>query len=499
MAGSVLIGIDLGTTVLKICAFDAQNGRLISQAGRRLPVQSFPDGGQEQQINSLHRAFQEAVTEVQNQLGARWKSVAGIGLAAQGGSTIIADRTTGKPLTPMILWNDGRSFRYARRLVEHSPAGTWRRFVLRDTPPSGLGRFVWLKETRPELFREEHIHVGAGEYLFFQLTGVWRQDAGNAIQIGSYDAGKKRLDSALLDRVGVPLSFVAPLRRGHETSPLSPLGAKRLGLPAGIPVAGPYIDQEAGYLSALGILSHPLQCSLGTAWVGNFVLPDDTTGYSPTQLVLPSPVGCGRLVVQPLLTGNPAWDWGLERFVNPDRVTAWAEAEAIFKNKIFPPAGLVCLPWFSQINPLNGMTYGGGVLAGMSSQTSAGDLLRALAAGLVYELARMFHAVRNSGDIDGVALGGGASKGFFFRRMIAGVFAPLPVFWQVDEDLAVARGAVYAFHPMAAQSRLKRVPPQGGKIQAELRSGLEHYTSVFNQFYHASPAGAAFFYQERKR
>ncbi|MFB3786988.1 MAG: FGGY-family carbohydrate kinase [bacterium] len=499
MAGSVLIGIDLGTTVLKVCAFDAKTGALLAQAARRLPVRAYPEGGREQRTGALDRAFRESVAEVQGLLGNRWKQTAGIGLAAQGGSTIIAGRATGKPLTSMILWNDGRSLRYAQRLAESAPAGLWRKTVLRDYPPSGLGRFLWLKETRPELFRDDSIHIGAGEYLYFQLTGVWRQDAGNAIQTGSYHAGKKRLDATLLDRVGVPLSFVAPLRRGHETSPLSRAGAKRLGLPEGIPVAGPYIDQEAGYLSAAGGLERPLQCSLGTAWVGNFVLPDDTTGFSPIQLPLPSPVGEGRLVVQPLLTGNPSWDWGLDQFIQPDRAAALAEAEGIFKKQIWPPAGLVCLPWFTQIDPFNGQTYGGGVFTGMNDRTGRDDLLRAVAAGMACELARMFRAARDTGDIGAVALGGGASKGFYFRRMIAGLFAPLPVFWQVDQDLAAARGSVYAFHPAAARSRLQRVSPPDGKTLAEILRGSEVYETIFERLYHASPIGAAFSHQERKK
>ena len=95
---------------------------------------------------------------------------------------------------------------------------------------------------------------------------------------------------------------------------------------AGIPVAGPYIDQEAGYMSAAGVSESPLQCSLGTAWVGNFVLPDDTTGGSPTQMVLPAPVGNGRLVVQALLAGNVTWDWGLQTLLDADHVRALESA-----------------------------------------------------------------------------------------------------------------------------------------------------------------------------
>jgi len=421
-----------------------------------------------------------------------------VGLAAQGGSSIIADRISGKPLTPMILWNDGRAQEYSTRLAEQRICQFWRKFALFDVPPHGLARLLWLKEAHPEYFQEKNIHIGAGEYLFFRLTGVWRQDAGNAIQIGSYNAVKKRLDAALLESIGVPLSFVAPLRRGHETSPLSKAGAQLLDAAEGIPVAGPYIDQEAGYLSAAGEKGKPLHCSLDTVCVGNFVLPDKTSGTSPFQLVLPSPLDEGRLVVQPLLCGNAAWEWGLERFISPNRDEALAIAQKAFAQSPLPPEGLTALPWFSQPNPLR-PTYGGGAFFGLSDRTDSADCLRALAAGMAFELTRVFTDAIHSGVVDNAVLGGGASKGTHFRRLIAALFAPLPVYWQIDEDLAAARGAVYAFNPKTARSRTKLTVPPNQTTMDAIHSQYQLYLSVFEKYYQSVPAGGAFRFAGRMK
>ncbi|MCX7934365.1 MAG: FGGY family carbohydrate kinase [Planctomycetota bacterium] len=163
---------------------------------------------------------------------------------------------------------------------------------------------LWLRHLRPALFAKNNIYVGAGEFLFFKLTGAWRQDPGNALQIGCYNARRQRLDPALLAIARAPLSFVAPLRSGHERHPLAASGAELLSLPAGIPVVGPYMDQEAGYLAVTPVSRRPLQCSLGTAWVGNFILNCHEQWRDPFQLTIPSPQGRGYLVMQPLLTGN---------------------------------------------------------------------------------------------------------------------------------------------------------------------------------------------------
>jgi sugar (pentulose or hexulose) kinase len=489
VAPDALLGIDLGTTVVKVCAFDGSSGATLASAAKRLPVVELPGGGREQALRSVDGAFSACLRAVREKLGPRWHAVRGIGIAAQGGSSIIASRETGEPLTPMILWNDGRTRSYSADLARRHPRGLWFRQTLGEVPPDGLGRLVWLREKKPELFRDENIHVGAGEHLFFLLTGLWRQDAGNAIQIGSYHARKERLDPALFESIGLPLSFVAPLRRGHETSPLSRRGALRLALEEGIPVAGPYLDQEAGYLSAVGAARRPLHVSLGTAWVGNFVLPERFSGSSPTQLVLPAPIGSGRLVVQPLLAGNPTWDWALERFGGRDPL---ARAARIFSRSLLPPRGLVVLPWFSQSNPLQPAAYGGGACVGLSDRTSAEDMLRAVACGLSCELLRFFEQVRDEKVVGGIVLGGGGSKGAFFRALLAGLFAPLPVLRQLDEDKAVARGSVFAFNPEVGGSgtRHVRLPPRD--ILDGLRNAYHAYLATFEKVYGAPRSGRPF-------
>src|SRR5690606_27509413 len=103
MARGVLVGIDVGTTRLKMCAFDAGSGRLLARAVENVAVDSWPDGRYEVKLPALDKSLRRIVEAVRAELGDRWNRVEGIGLAAQGGSTIIADRATGRPLTPMIL------------------------------------------------------------------------------------------------------------------------------------------------------------------------------------------------------------------------------------------------------------------------------------------------------------------------------------------------------------------------------------------------------------
>lgn len=479
MDPTLFIGIDLGTTNLKAAVFAAVDGAALALASRRLPLRSEADGTREQEVPALHQALGDVLHQLRDELGDRWRQVAGIGLAAQGGSGALVDGTTGAARTPLYLWNDRRAAGHRAGVAAARPAAYWRELSRREGPGMGLARLAWLREQRPDAFAPGIRYMGAGELAYFALTGVWRQDACNALQAGCYEVRENRLAAEPLAVVGCPSELVAPLREGHRTHPLAPAAARWLGLPEGIPVAGPYMDHEAGYLAALGICERPLQVSLGTAWVGNFTIPELATGYAPVQLVIASPAGPGHLVIQPLLTGNVSWDWGLRTLLDDDLGTALARLDDLFATSLLPPPGLTCLPWFTQPNPLGGEAPGGGAFLGLGPHTPREDLIRALALGLCCEFRRVFADVAGSGLVNGIVLGGGASKGGFFRRLFAGLFAPLPVWSLRDEDLAGARGTLHALCPAISQALPVPVPLPSPADLAALDHRREDYARTF--------------------
>lgn len=481
MSSGYLLGIDLGTTVLKVCVFD-QNGTTVSHTTRRLPVHSSADRRSEQSPQDLERHLRNAVRALHHQLGSDWQKIAGVGLSAQGGSTIIANRGTGNALTPMILWNDARPNPAFAEIIKNKHSSYWQKMVLRNLPPAGLSRLHWLKQSQPDLFSPDNIHAGAGDYLFFHLTNHWRQDAGSAIQIGCYNAAKKTLDPQLLKWIDVPLSMMAPLRQGLSTVPLSKQGAKWLHLREGVPVAGPFIDQEAAYLSTLD-KDNPLMCSFGTAWVGNFMLPANVSGSSPTQLVIPGLDENSSLIIQPLLTGNKTWEWGMKTFCHTRLSTAFTKSQEIMKEQLLPPDGLIAIPWNTQSNPFFPGQYGGGMFFGLNNQTKHEDMLRALAVSMMFEFKRMFSELVQSNVIDKVVLGGGASKADYFRTLAASLFHPLPVYLQEDEDLSAARGSIYPFSAQAAHAKCKKVMPVNRKETVKLYQSYELYLSLFERIY----------------
>ena len=177
------LGIDIGSTALKAAAYDARGGRLLAQTDQRLPLDVDETGRREQDPAALIQALCAAAGSLRHQLGERWTSLRGIGLAAQGGSTVLVNRATGDPLTPMFLWNDTRAFGHFHEIAKTIPASWWRSFSLRDEPGMGLARALWIRDQRPDLFAGNPLCIGAGEHVYFALTGRWLQEALSLIHI----------------------------------------------------------------------------------------------------------------------------------------------------------------------------------------------------------------------------------------------------------------------------------------------------------------------------
>ena len=492
--GDLLIGIDVGTTVLKAAAFRVPGGKIAARSARRLKVTADRTGKREESPAGLLRALRSALSELASRVGRSWSGVSGVGVASQGGSMIIVDRRTGSAATPMVLWNDARAFPLFEELCRRKPVAFWRSFSARDEPGMGLARIEWLRRRRPELIDpERYLYVGAGEFVFHALTGKWRQDPCNAIQIGCYDVGRRRLTKKPLSLAGVPLSFFAPLRVGHETHPLARGAARRFGLPHGIQVAGPYLDHEAGFAAVMSASRSPLACSLGTAWVGNFTLPAGREGTSPFQLSIPDPRGTGTLVIQPLLTGNVTWDWALQTFLDSDHRRALARQRRVFARTLLPPSGLMALPWQNRPNHLSPGKVGAAAFFGLGPATTPEDLVRAVAAGMALEFERVFEDVVRRGLTDSVVLSGGASRAAVFRRLLSALFRPAPVFVVTEEDWMGARGSLYAFDERVCAARVEAVKEKDAAVEkCVLDECRALYRDLFKRLYGEVAAGGAF-------
>ncbi len=244
-APEVVIAVDQGTSSTKAVAVDV-SGRALAEAS--VPIgQAHPrPGWVEQDGEEIAGSVLTALRKVSEKLDADTSTVAAIGLSTQRESALVWDRATGRPLGPMLGWQDRRTTDRARALAAE-PGAAER--ISRSTglpldPMFSALKLAWLlDEVDPDRVRSRAGELAVGtvdSWLVARLTGEHRIELGNASRTQLLDVETGQWDEDLLVLFGIPQQVLPRLAASDE--PTQSVAAQ--GVPA-VPVAGILGDSHA--------------------------------------------------------------------------------------------------------------------------------------------------------------------------------------------------------------------------------------------------------------
>lgn len=161
-----LLGVDIGTTHVKACAYD-EDGGFLGASRRSTPTRRLQGGGAEYDA----RAVECAVFEVIRQVAERFGPPRAIGVASMAESGFLLDGS-GEPLAPAVAWFDGRTAPQTARWKERlGPLELFSRTGLHLAPRCSTCKLEWHRENTPEAWSKAGAWLGMAEYLVFRMTG----------------------------------------------------------------------------------------------------------------------------------------------------------------------------------------------------------------------------------------------------------------------------------------------------------------------------------------
>jgi xylulokinase len=263
---SAYLTFDIGTTALKTA--------LISEAGRLLAlaeVEYTPATPQANWMEEAPETYWEAgvtgarrvIAEVQLPPDA----IRAIGLSSQGESFLAVD-AAGRPLTPVIVWLDGRARDVAERWQtrwltrERFRAITGYPWIPHELTAFKIG---WLAEHQPQAHRAARF-LCLPDYMIFRLTGEIATDFNIAQMGGLLEVDAGEWSPEILEAAGISERQLPPIHApGTVVGALNASAAEALGLPTGVPVCTGCNDQLAGAIGAGNVRSGVVSETTGTA------------------------------------------------------------------------------------------------------------------------------------------------------------------------------------------------------------------------------------------
>jgi glycerol kinase len=150
--------------------------------------------------------------------GAQARDVAGIGIANQRETTVLWDRSSGRPIHNAVVWQDRRTADLCARLRQagHEPDIAARTGLLLD-PYFSASKIHWLLEHvegARAAAQEGRLAFGTVDsFLLWRLTGgkTHATDATNAARTLLFDIACGQWDASLCDLFGVPAAVLPPV------------------------------------------------------------------------------------------------------------------------------------------------------------------------------------------------------------------------------------------------------------------------------------------------
>jgi gluconokinase len=419
----VIIGVDVGTTAVKVAAF-AVNGAAaeLPRALREYPLEQPQPGWQVQEPTIVLSAIDSAIADCVAQL--RDAQVLAISLSTAMHGLIGLDAQY-RPLTPLVTWADSRGHLEARELRKQGLA----RVLLHRTgtpahPMSPLVKLIWFSRHERRLLGQARWWAGLKDYVLHHLTGELVTELSSASATGLLDLKSREWDAQSLDLGGIEADQLPPVLPTTTVLKLSEEAGQRIGLPGSLPVAVGAADGPLGNLGTGAIVPGVAGLSLGTSGAVRMAVPEpsfDAEGrlfcYALTDdlWVIGGAISNGGITLR----------WAGETFA-PDLVAeGHADVDVLKLAAQAPPGsdGLLMLPYvLSERAPLWDPDLSGAFL-GIRAHHTRSHFIRAALEGVCLQLSTIVDSLDTVDHVESIRATGGPFRSELWRRVMAATLA----------------------------------------------------------------------------
>lgn len=423
----LLIGLDVGTTALKVALFDA-HGTLLGVSTQEYSLQTPQVNFVEVDAETYWEAFKVGLDEIKEKYEIKADDEISLAISAQGETLICIDKN-GKVLRKAIVWMDNRAVDEAKAMTEHfgNEQGYKVTGQVSFEPCWPAPKILWIKNHEPEVFANTDRFLLVEDYLIYRMTGYFYTEGSLVCSSMYWDITKKCYWKEMLDFIGIKESQLAEVAESAVVAgEMLDEAREDLGLPCKVTVTTGALDQVAGAIGAGNIKEGMFSETIGAALA--ICAPVSKPVFDPNQkmplhyFALPD-----TYMIHTFTTGGMTLRWFRDKFCsNEMAVEALGGGDAydaISKEvaEVAPGCdGLVMLPHLSGSLAPDVNANAKGVWFGFSLNHTKAHFARAIMESLAFILRRNLSALKDMGiTVKEVRSLGGGSKSKVWNQIKA--------------------------------------------------------------------------------
>ena len=412
-----VLALDQGTTSSRAILFD-KKGNICFKAQHEFS-QIYPHTGWVEH-NPMEILFSQlqSVMEVMAASKATANDIASIGITNQRETTIVWDKSTGKPVYNAIVWQCRRTADMCEKIKEDKELTEYikKHTGLVVDAYFSATKIKWILdnvEGARELAEQGQLLFGTVEtWLIWNLTGgaVHITDYSNASRTMIFDVDKLCWDEYLCAKLGIPMAMlpkVEPSSKVYGTVGKSVMGIEEL---AGVPISGAIGDQPAALFGQGCFQKGQAKNTYGT---GCFLLMNtgDKRVESKNNLVTGVAWGIGDEVTYAIegsaFNAGSVIKWlrdDLQLIPSARRCDELAESVPNSNGVYFVPA-------FTGLGAPYWDMYARGTIVGLTRGANGAHICRSVLEAIAYQMTDLLEAMKQDSDINlsELRVDGGAS------------------------------------------------------------------------------------------
>lgn len=461
------LGIDAGTTALKVGLFDERGiARAIASEEYTLIT---PTADQvEFDPENYWQACVRVVQRVTAQANVRHEEIVALAVSSQGQTTIAVDEQ-GRALRPALVWLDNRASDAARKIAAHfDPREVYAATGNSEVVPMWTAcKILWLKENEPDIFRRAFKFLLVEDFLLYRLSGRFATDGAIACSSLLWDARHgKWWDEMLAFLEITPERLAEPVLPGGIVGTLKRESAELLGLsPKTLVIAGG-VDLTAGAIGAGNIRSGSVSESTGGSLA--ILATIDTHDLDPTRKLSVNVhvVPGAFLFVAVCSTGGMALRWFRDQFAQEEITKAREQDRDAYQlldelaaSIVAGCEGLTMLPHLMGASSPENNVNARGVFYGFTLRHTKAHFVRAVLEANAFMLKRNLDLMASVGSAarQVFSTGGGAKSALWGQIKADVINMPIVLLAQPETTIlgdailaAVASGAYRNFDEACA-------------------------------------------------